>query len=90
MGDERWTDKGLARLPALSGAVILEHRRQVSLWGVQTHSPAEWALIFGEEAGELLKEMCEVHFRPSEEARARVRAEAIQAATLALKIAEMA
>lgn len=72
----------------LGHEVAEESARQVKKWGVQTHTPAEWFLILGEEFGELGQDVCRAHF--DGETRQNLRREAIQVATLALKIAEMA
>lgn len=94
MSDEdEWTDLTLTdSLLGLWGkiAVLTEDANQLRKWGVQTHTLAEWAVIIAEEEGELQKEMCEAHFRPAEADYSALRAEAIQVATLALKIARMA
>jgi hypothetical protein len=86
-----WTDRGLTdSLIGMWGqiAVLAEDARQQLKWGLQTHSPAEWAVIIAEEEGELQKELCEAHFGRGN--LKNLRAEAIQTATLALKIAKMA
>jgi len=77
--------------------VACENRRQINKWGVQSHNIAEWHLIIAEEFGELSKEMLAEHFEgdsynPSDRIalRSRLENEAIQLATLAMKIAEMA
>lgn len=96
----QWTDRQLATLLdnpgdghhvplSLVEELELENQRQVEKWGIQTHTPAEWGLIYTEELGELCKELCRAHFDSSVDVQA-IRKEAIQAATLALKIAEMA
>ena len=96
----RWTDRQLVTLLnnpgdgphtplSLVEEILMEDRLQIEKWGVQTHTPAEWGLIYAEELGELCKELCRAHFDSSVDGRA-IRKEAIQAATLALKIAEMA
>jgi len=82
-----WTDCMLRTLPRLITAVRMENERQLGKWGLQTHSPAEWSAIIAEEEGELAKELCEANWRTPD--RVAIRAEAIQVATLALKIAEM-
>jgi hypothetical protein len=84
-----WTDQELTTLDALVSHVLDENRRQVARWGTQTHTVAEWSAITSEEFGELAQALCEAHFRPSTAALDAVYREAIQAATLALKCAEM-
>ena len=65
-----------------------ENQRQLNKWGVQIHSPFVWLGITLEEFGELAKAINEWWFRGGN--INEVRKEAIQVATLALKIAEMA
>jgi hypothetical protein len=64
-----------------------EHANQIAKWGVQTHSAFEWLTYTAEELGSLAKAIGEHEYRggPKE----RIVSEAIQVATLALKIAEM-
>jgi NTP pyrophosphatase (non-canonical NTP hydrolase) len=64
-----------------------ESRRQLAKWGVQTRTPAEWMLYLTEEVGELAEAISEREYRDgtSED----VLKEALQVATLALKIAEI-
>jgi len=71
----------------LFGMVGEENRLQVLKWGVQDRSPFEWLAYATEELGELSEAISEHHYRdglPSEVVK-----EAIQVATLSLKIAEM-
>lgn len=80
------TDKGLFNsiLPRL---VAEESHRQISKWGVQTHTPFEWLTFTTEELGELAEAISEHYYRGG--SKEAVIKEAIQTATLALKIAEM-
>jgi hypothetical protein len=84
-----WTDPNSK--PLLNGAlrseIESENHRQLMKWGVQTHTPAEWLLILAEEFGELSKEVCDTNWNLT--ISPNLREEAIQVATLALKIAEM-
>jgi len=67
--------------------VFRENLRQLKKWGVQDHLPAEWLMFTTEELGELAEAIGEWNYRcGSTEAVVK---EAIQTATLALKIAEM-
>jgi len=66
---------------------LLEFPRQLKKWGVQDHSPFEWLAFLTEEVGELASEIAELEYRNGN--HREVVAEAIQVATLALKIAEM-
>ena len=71
----------------IGALVMAEHLRQLRKWGVQNHSPFEWLAFATEEIGELSNAISEHHWRGGHpEAVAK---EAIQAATLCLKIAEM-
>lgn len=96
--EARWKDLRLETMHdhpgpenySLAELIEMEDERQVRKFGVQTHSPAEWGLILSEELGELGQALCAVHFDGSVEHLLDVHKEAIQVATLALKIAEMA
>ncbi len=58
-----------------------ERERQIKLWGVQIHSLEKWAVILGEEFGEVCKAIYED--KPEE-----VREELIQLASVAVQILE--
>ena len=64
-----------------------ENLRQLEKWGVQDHTPAEWLMFATEELGELADAIGEWQFR--EGLAEPVVKDAIQTATLCLKIAEM-
>jgi len=67
--------------------VYRENHRQLEKWGVQDHEPAEWLMFATEELGELAEAIGEHQYRngnPEDVVK-----EAIQTATLCLKIAEM-
>lgn len=81
------TDQQLENWGWLEEMVWLENDLQVRKWGIQTRTPFEWMTYLTEEVGELAKAINEVQYR--EEVARKVIKEAIQAATLALKIAEM-
>lgn len=80
-------DNCLQKLDFLVEQVFLEHEKQVSKWGVQDRTSFEWLTFLAEEVGELAEAIAEYEYRgaPSTE----IFKEAIQVATLALKIAEM-
>ena len=80
-------DNQLAALPMLITQVQFEHHRQVTKWGIQDRSSYEWLVYLTEEVGELAGAISEYEYRgqPS----GNIFKEAIQVATLALKIAEM-
>ena len=67
--------------------VFTEHRNQIRKWGTQTHSLFEWQNYTTEELGELAKAISEHEYRNG--SWAAIYNEAIQVATLSLKIAEM-
>lgn len=67
--------------------VYAENVRQLEKWGVQDHEPFEWLGFTTEELGELAAAIGEFQFRDG--LVENVVKEAIQTATLALKIAEM-
>ena len=71
----------------LIGEVCAEHRRQIAKWGVQTRTAFEWTTYLTEEMGELAEAVSEREWRGG--TSEAVVKEAIQVATLALKIAEM-
>ena len=67
--------------------VRAENKRQVKKWGVQDRHPFEWLAYATEEHGELAQAISEYEYRSGKSSD--VVKEAIQAATLHLKIAEM-
>ena len=68
--------------------LINESYRQIKQWGVQEATPFEWLSYLVEEVGELAKAITE--FDRGTEFKTKISEEAIQVATLALKIAKMA
>jgi len=81
------TDRCLVGIEGLFKAVLMEHNRQLSKWGIQNATIFEWLCYLTEEVGELNEAAAENEYRvgsPEE-----VYKEAIQVATLALKIAEI-
>ena len=80
-------DRCLANGKKLFDMVLNEHSRQLTKWGVQKVTPAEWIMYLGEEYGELCEAVGEYEYRNAK--KDDVVKEAIQTATLALKIAEM-
>ncbi len=67
--------------------VFHENLRQLEKWGVQDHEPFEWLGFATEELGETAEAIGEFTFRGG--LAEGVVKEAIQTATLMLKIAEM-
>ena len=68
-------------------AILAENKKQIEKWGIQDHDPADWLMFATEEIGELAEAMADYKFRNGN--NLNVAREAIQAATLTLKIAEM-
>ena len=85
---ENWKDQMLLGLPDLIKEVQEENERQIKKWGIQEHDVFAWHTILAEEVGELAQEMLNHKF--GKQPPVLVVKEAIQVATLALKIAEMA
>lgn len=73
--------------PRLLFLIEEENKRQLEKWGVQICSPFAWHTFLAEEVGETAKAISEYIYRNG--SSSRVVFEAIQAATLSLKIAEM-
>jgi hypothetical protein len=71
------------------GLVRIECERQVMKWGVQNRSPFEWLSYLTKEVGELSEAIQNAEYHPNADTDGYAAVEAIQAATLALKIAEM-
>ena len=82
-----YTDKTLKDEWNLWNKVSEENRSQLKKWGVQTHSAFEWLTYATEELGELANAISVYEYRGGDSED--VVKEAIQVATLALKIAEM-
>lgn len=79
-------DQELRKLPFVD-LVIDESEKQIGKWGIQTHTPFEWMTITTEELGELAKAIADFEHRDGD--KKDIIKEAIQTATLCLKIAEM-
>ncbi|GAG79745.1 unnamed protein product, partial [marine sediment metagenome] len=80
-------DKCLTRIDDLITMVKAESCNQINKWGIQTHSIFEWLTYTTEELGELANAISEFHYRNGK--KENIVNEAIQTATLSLKIAEM-
>ena len=90
--NKEFTDLNLSNLDNLLFFIKKENEKQIKKWGVQTHDTIVWNTILNEEVGELTKEMLEIYIDDSGEANRHYKSafhEAIQVATLSLKIAEM-
>lgn len=68
--------------------MLVEDLFQLEQWGTQKRSPFEWVNYLVEEVGELAAAISEHVYRDG--SREDISKEAIQAATLALKISKMA
>lgn len=77
----------VSNLAELWKLVADENLAQLKKWGVQSCTPAEWMLYLTEEVGELAEAVAECEYRSG--TVEQVVHEAIQVATLALKISEM-
>jgi len=84
---KEYTDKCLESDAWIIKKIRGENLNQLTKWGVQTHSAFEWLTYTAEELGSLAKAIGEFEYRNGP--KDKVVAEAIQVATLALKIAEM-
>lgn len=84
---KQYTDQLLKSKDKLFKDIFAEHLKQVERWGVQTHSLFEWQNYTTEELGELAKAIADHTYR--ERSLEYIYKEAIQVATLSLKIAEM-
>ena len=83
----QYTDQLLKDSDWILRVIDYENARQYNKWGIQTHSAFEWLTYITEELGELANAISEYEYRDGN--KRAVALEAIQVATLALKIAEM-
>ena len=67
--------------------LIAENEEQIKKWGIQEHSLFEWLAYTTEELGELSQAISEYTYRDGK--RGEIAREALQVATLALKVALM-
>lgn len=65
-----------------------ESARQIEIWGIQRRTAFEWLTYLAEEVGELAAAISEFIYRDGDPEN--ISKEAVQVATLALKIAKMA
>ena len=82
-----YTDRCLINNDWIINKIQGENVSQLIKWQVQTRTSFEWLTYTTEELGELAKAISECEYRNG--TKIEVVAEAIQVATLALKIAEM-
>jgi len=83
----KYRDRMLRNKEWLFDQLEREHRRQLIKWGIQECTAFEWVTYTMEELGELAEAISEHEYRKG--LKDKVVSEAIQVATLALKIAEM-
>lgn len=84
---KQYTDLMLKDKRWILTKIYNENTAQYMKWGIQTHSAFEWLTYTVEELGSLAKAIGEHEYRNG--SKQKVIDEAIQVATLALKIAEM-
>jgi len=84
---ELLTDLQFKNLGTLFNKCVIEHENQINKWGIQTHTVFEWLAYATEELGELSNAISEYYYRDGK--KSDIVNEAIQTATLCLKIAEM-
>lgn len=85
MKDIVFIDPGLFQKDIIP--ILKEDQRQLRKWGIQERSPFEWMNYLTEEVGELAKAISEAVYRDGDPGQ--ISKEAIQVATLALKISKM-
>lgn len=84
---KRYADQHLKSLSDLMECIKEEHGRQIRKWGTQNVTTFEWLAYLTEEVGELSEAISEYEYRKG--LPGHIMTEAIQVATLALKIAEI-
>lgn len=84
---KQYEDKCFVNIVELIELIEQENIRQVKKWGIQNRTAFEWMTYTTEELGSLAKAINECEYRKGPKEKAV--SEAIQVATLALKIAEM-
>lgn len=84
---KEYTDKCLKFDSWILEKIKEESNKQINKWGIQTRTAFEWVTYITEELGELAQAISEYEYRNGK--KDAVIKEAIQVATLALKIAEM-
>lgn len=84
---KQYKDRCFRNFDWILDQIMKENAMQVEKWGVQERSAFEWMTYTTEELGSLAKAVSEHEYRGG--SKEKVVSEAIQVATLALKIAEM-
>lgn len=85
--NKKYRDERFVYSRMLLHSVAQESKNQIKKWGIQEHTLAEWLMYTTEELGELSKAISEFMYREGKSEE--IYKEAIQVATLSLKIAEM-
>jgi len=84
---KNYIDKCLDHNQMMFSLIMDENENQINKWGVQNHNLFEWLAYTTEELGELSKAISEYSYRNGN--KENIIKEAIQTATLCIKIAEM-
>ena len=84
---KEYIEWGLKNSGWIINEIQCENDNQIAKWGIQSHTAFEWLTYTTEELGEVAKAISEYEYRDG--TKEQVVKEAIQVATLALKIAEM-
>jgi NTP pyrophosphatase (non-canonical NTP hydrolase) len=84
---KHYTDQLLKNFDTLMTEIFKENGRQFEKWGIQSHTLFEWLAYATEELGELSQAISEHVYRQG--TAEDIFKEAIQLATLSLKIAGM-
>ena len=86
---QQFTDLKLRKinLRTIEDLIMDEHLKQISKWGVQTHTAWEWITYTNEEMGEVNKSLSEWIYRNG--TKEDLLKEIIQTVTLLLKMYEM-
>ena len=85
--NKKYKDECFKHWSMLKYSLTVENLKQIKKWGIQKHTLPEWLMYITEELGELSKAISEFIYRMDNSHE--IFNEAIQVATLALKIAEM-
>jgi hypothetical protein len=84
----KYKDSELRTLDKLVTWIKHENLTQIKKWGIQERTLPEWLMFLGEEVGELNEACAEFEYRNGD--IDNIAKEALQVATLALKIMEIA
>jgi NTP pyrophosphatase (non-canonical NTP hydrolase) len=89
--ETKFRDRELEKLQEIIKLIANENKEQLLKWGVQEATLQEWMLWLTEEVGELSESVSGLIYnrKLQEKSKWFIKHEAIQVATLAVKIAEM-